>query len=73
MCILFLGFYFLSGSLESVIAVCCLFFWPPQLVYSQGVSADIRCWDAAVSGERLVRRGWSMGSIVHMGRGQGDM
>ena len=45
--VLFFGSCFLSGFSESVMAVCCLFYLPAQLVCSQGMPASVGSWDVS--------------------------
>lgn len=47
-------------------ALCCLFYWPAQLVCSQQILAGVGCCDAVMGG-REVRRGWSVGSTGYVG------
>lgn len=55
--VLFIGFCFLSGFSESLMAVCCLFYWPAQLMCSQGMPAGAGGWDTVMNGGRETKRG----------------
>lgn len=55
-----MGVLFLSGFSESVMAVCCLFFWPVQLGCSQGMPVVVECWDIRIG---WVKEGWRKRSL----------
>lgn len=43
--VLFLGLCFVFGFSESMMVVCCLFYWLAQLVCSQGIVAGVGGYD----------------------------
>lgn len=50
--VLFLGFCFPYEFSESVMVVCCLFYWLAQLVCSQVMPSGVGGWDTGTSGGR---------------------
>lgn len=54
---------------QRVLAVCC---WLIKLLHSQGTSVDAGGWDAGMSGEREIRRVWSVGSTGGLHRVEGQ-
>lgn len=63
-----LGFYFHSGSPETVMAVCCLFPWSAQIMCSHGMPAGVGGWYTEMEGG--IRGGLSVGSTGVVGKGK---
>lgn len=53
--------------------MCCLFYWPSQLVHSQGMHASVRDRDTVMSCRREFRREWFVGPTGDVDRGEGKL